>query len=77
MNAEHLTDKEKTDMTFKAMFGDGNGDIGMKKKVDAMYEVFSGAGIASKIIKGLIYFGAAAATFGYVVWQVFHGKNPF
>lgn len=77
MDYEHLTEKQKTDMTFKAIFGDGNGDVGMKTKVDTMYDLFAGASLSTKFVKNAIIFLGTLASVGYVVYKIVMKQNPF
>ena len=51
----------------RALFGDGNGNIGMEKKLDAMYEIFTGASFTwSFFIKVIVFLGTVAV--GYAAF---------
>jgi hypothetical protein len=71
------TESTRLSRVEEAIFGDGNGDIGMKEKVDDMYTMFSGSQMGAKIVRNIIYFLSAFFTALYVVWNILHGKNPF
>lgn len=61
----------------EAVFGDANGNKGMKEKVDDMYEIFTGASITGKLIKNVIITLGALAAAGYAIIRLIKGQSPF
>lgn len=70
-------DHDKLEKVHEAIFGDGNGNIGMKKKLDEMYEFYAGATLGSKLIRNVVAFIASLCIAIYVIVQVIRGHNPF
>lgn len=74
---EHKQFAEAIGQLHIAMFGDGNGDLGMKAKVDAMYEFFNGASIIGRLVKwSILTLGSLAAAW-YALARLFSGKPLF
>jgi hypothetical protein len=74
---EPQSDHQKLEKVHEAIYGDGNGNIGMKKKLDMMYDFYSGATLGGKIIRNIVAFIASLCVAIYVIVQVLKGHNPF
>jgi hypothetical protein len=80
MNDDRLepqSDHEKLEKVHEAIFGDENGNVGMKEKLDDMYNFYSGATLGGKLIRNFVAFVASLCIAIYVIVQVLRGHNPF
>lgn len=74
---EPQTDHEKLEKVHEAIFGDGNGNMGMQKMVKEMYEFYSGTKLGGKVLRNIVAFIASLCIALYVIVQVLKGHNPF
>jgi hypothetical protein len=57
-----VSDHDKLEKVHEAIFGDGNGNMGMKKKLDEMGDFHSGATLGRKLLRNLLITFATLCT---------------